>query len=89
MCADTRVSFEIEFIDDVHTTHVSARVRVRTTPLCTPCERPFSFWSTVLKRFALRYRRCLSVCLSVTLVYCDQTVGWISKVYVDLYSALS
>jgi len=21
--------------------------------------------------------RCLSVCLSVTLVYCDQTVGWI------------
>jgi len=36
--------------------------------------RPFG------KRFALRYQtRCLScpVCLSVTLVYCGQTVGWI------------
>jgi len=39
-------------------------------------ERPFP------KRFALWYRTvvcpvCLSVCLSVTLVYCGQTVGWI------------
>jgi len=50
---------------------------------------PLVFGRPFLKRFALRYRRCLSVCLSVTLVYCDQTVGWISKVYVDLYSALS
>ena len=34
--------------------------------------RPF------VKRFALCYRtRCLSVCLSVTLVYCGRTVGWI------------
>jgi len=35
--------------------------------------RPF------VKRFALCYRTvvCLSVCLSVTLVYCGQTVGWI------------
>jgi len=38
--------------------------------------RPF------IKRFALRYRSvvclsCLSVCLSVTLVYCSQTAEWI------------
>jgi len=35
--------------------------------------RPF------VKRFALCYRTvvCLSVCLSITLVYCGQTVGWI------------
>ena len=38
--------------------------------------RPF------VKQFALSYRSvvcpvCLSVCLSVTLVYCGQTVGWI------------
>jgi len=32
------------------------------------------------KRFALCYRTvaCLSPCLSVTLVYCGQTVGWIN-----------
>jgi len=32
-----------------------------------------------MKRLALSYQTvvCLSVCLSVTLVYCGQTVGWI------------
>ena len=36
------------------------------------------FWQPFVKRFALCYLTvvCLS-CLSVTLVYCDQTVGWI------------
>ena len=36
------------------------------------------FGQPFVKRFALRYRTvvCLS-CLSVTLVYCGQTVGWI------------
>jgi len=35
--------------------------------------RPF------VKRFALCYQTvvCLSVCLSVTLLYCRQTAGWI------------
>jgi len=33
-------------------------------------KRPF------LKRFALCYRTVVCVCLSVTLVYCSQTVGW-------------
>ena len=38
------------------------------------------FWATACKRFALCYRTVvLSVCpvLSVTLLYCGQTVGWI------------
>jgi len=39
------------------------------------------FWAPFVKRFALSYRSivCLScpVCLSVTLVYCGQTVGLI------------
>jgi len=32
-----------------------------------------------VKQFALCYQTdvCLSICLSVTLVYCDQTHGWI------------
>jgi len=33
--------------------------------------RPF------VKRFALCYRTVVLSCLSVTLVYCGQTVGWI------------
>ena len=39
------------------------------------------FGRRFVKRFALCYRTvvlsCLSVCLSVTLVYCGQTVGYI------------
>ena len=36
-------------------------------------------WAPFDERFALCYQTlvCLSVCLSVTLVYCGQTVGWI------------
>jgi len=38
----------------------------------------FSFWVTLCKMVCpVLLDRCLSVCLSVTLVYCDQTVGWI------------
>jgi len=39
---------------------------------CMFLGRPF------VKRFALSYRTvvCLSACLSVTFVYCGQTVGW-------------
>jgi len=33
------------------------------------------FWATV--RFPMLSVHCLSVCLSVTLVYCGQTFGWI------------
>jgi len=40
-----------------------------------------AFWATLCKTVRLRYRTVvlsvLSVCLSVTLVYCGQTVGWI------------
>ena len=39
-----------------------------------------NFWATVCKRFALCYQTVVCpVCpvLSVTLVYCGQTVGWI------------
>jgi len=43
-----------------------------------------SFWATVCKMpyaigplSVLSCPVCLSICLSVTLVYCDQTVGWI------------
>ena len=36
------------------------------------------FWATVCKTVRpVLSVRCLSVCLSVTLVYCGQTVGWI------------
>ena len=42
---------------------------------------PFHFWATVCKtvRPMLSDHDCpvLSVCLSLTLVYCGQTVGWI------------
>jgi len=46
--------------------------------LCVAHNKSRSSWATVCKRFALRYRTvvCMS-CLSVTLVYCGQTVGWI------------
>jgi len=45
----------------------------------------FLFGPPFVKRFALCYRTvvCLSVCLSVTLVYCGQTVGWI-KMKLDM-----
>jgi len=38
-----------------------------------------NFWATVCKtvRPAMRPLSCLSVCLSVTLVYCGQTAGWV------------
>ena len=37
------------------------------------------FWATVVKQFALCCQTVQSVlsCLSVTLVYCGQMVGWI------------
>jgi len=37
------------------------------------------FGPPFVKRFALCYRTvvCVSVCLSVTLVYCGQMLGWI------------
>ena len=44
------------------------------------CKSRIIFGRPFVKRFALCYDRCLSVCLyclSVTLVYCDQTVGLI------------
>ena len=41
----------------------------------------FTFWATVCKTVRLmlwdRCLSCLSACLSVTLVYCGQTAGWI------------
>jgi len=38
--------------------------------------RSADFWATVCKTVRPTLSdRCLSVCLSVTLVYCDQTVG--------------
>jgi len=65
---------------------------------CAFYERPvvyflaFVFWATVLKRFALCHRTVvLSVfmsVLSVTLVYCGQTVGWI-KIKLDMPVGLS
>jgi len=46
--------------------------RSRSQMILSIFGRPF------VKRFALCYRTVvLSVCLSVTLVYCGQTVGWI------------
>jgi len=36
-----------------------------------------NFWATFVKRFALCYRTAVCPVLSVTLVYCGQTVGWI------------
>jgi len=41
-------------------------------------EGSHSFWRLFVKRFVLCYQTvvCLS-CLSVTLVYCGQTAGWI------------
>ena len=43
--------------------------------------RLYSFWATVYKTvrptLSVRCLSVLSVCLSVTLVYCGQTVGWI------------
>jgi len=58
---------------------------------CNVCY--FHFWATdCKKRFALCYRTVvLSVCLSVlsvTLVYCDQTVGWI-KIKLGIVVGLS
>jgi len=50
-----------------------------------------SFWVTVCKRFALCYRTVVSpVCpiLSVTLVYCGQTVGRI-KIKLGVQAGLS
>ena len=49
-----------------------------TASVCMCLDFADNFWATVCKRFALSYRTvvCLSV-LSVTLVYCGQTVGWI------------
>jgi len=39
----------------------------------------YCFWGTVVKRFALYYRTVVCpACLTVTLVYCGQTVGWIN-----------
>ena len=48
-----------------------------------------NFWATVCKTVALCYQTivCLS-CLSVTLVYCGQTVGWI-KMKLDMQVGLS
>jgi len=44
----------------------------------------YNFWATVCKTVRISYRTVvclscpvLSVCLSMTLVYCGQTVGWI------------
>ena len=47
------------------------------------------FGRTFVKRFALCYQTvaCLSLCLSVTLVYCGQTVGWI-KMKIGMQVAL-
>ena len=42
------------------------------------CERHVFYWATACKTFALCYRAVVCpVSLSVTLVYCGQTVGWI------------
>jgi len=35
------------------------------------------FWRPIVQRFALCYRTVACPVLSVTLVYCGQTVGWI------------
>jgi len=63
---------------NLRTMSVNRGPRQITTPVCyhSVFGRPF------LKQFALCYRTvflCLSVCpvLSVTLVYCGQTVSWI------------
>ena len=55
-----------------------------------------SFWATVCKTVRpMLSDRCMSVCavcpvLSVTLVYCDQTVEWIIvKLGMQVYSALA
>jgi len=50
-----------------------------------------SDWATVCKTVRpMLSVRCLSVCLSVTLVYCGQTVGWIKmKLGMQVASALA
>ena len=42
------------------------------SPISATAEHLFYFWATVVKRFALSYR---TIVLSVTLVYCGQTIG--------------
>jgi len=59
---------------------------MNTLPTLTPLKSmtSFTFWATVCKtvRPMLSYRSVVSlscpVCLSVTLVYCGQTVRWIN-----------
>ena len=43
-----------------------------------------TFWRPFVKRFTL----CYQTCLSVTLVYCGQTVGWI-KMKLDMQVGLN
>jgi len=40
-------------------------------------KQQYSFGPPYVKRLAIRMLSCLSVCLTVTLVYCGQTVKWI------------
>jgi len=58
--------------------HIRAQPLVYKTPSAISHKVSFHFGRPFVKRFALFYQTvlCLS-CLSVTLVYCGQTVGWI------------